>query len=112
LNCVLRFFSYSESGIDPLMQQSAADLRAGVAFAPAGRGEPEPEELDFYFCDGLQKFQFSFSPRCDSSERLEKLCRLWEEHLSSLVEQPGRKPDDSCEIQYAESIWERIERYS
>jgi hypothetical protein len=65
----------------------------------------------FYFCDGLQSFQFKFSPRGESSEVLERLCGDWEVPLNALVDQEGCHPEGSCEVVYGESLLERLERY-
>lgn len=111
LRCSMRFFFAANTPLLELMDRTTKVLSEGIAFEPCSRGESEPEELDFWFCNGFQTFQFSFSPRLRQASRLEEVCCLWRKMLEPLARQIGVTPDDNCNVDYAESIWERIAKY-
>ncbi len=111
LACTIRFFRGLDEPITRLMRQTTDSLSRGAGFEPCDRGEAEPEDLDFFFCDGFQTCQLSFSPRSHRSIRLEEVCRLWNDYLRTLDGQVGEVPDGTCVVNYRDSIWERIESY-
>lgn len=111
LRCSMRFFSGSDNPLDDLMDRTTRVLSEGIAFESCSRGDSEPEEVDFWFCNGFQSFHFSYSPRLRQSSKLEEVCYLWREKLETLARDVGVMPDDQCSVGYAESIWERIGRY-
>lgn len=111
LACTIRFFRGLDEPINRLMRRTTDSLSKGVGCEPCDGGEGAPDELDFFFCDGFQTCQFSYSPKSHRSIRLEELCRLWNDYLRSLDGERGEIPDDRCVVDYRDSIWERIDSY-
>jgi hypothetical protein len=111
LTCTIRFFRSVDESIAHLMQQTTDILSEGAGFVPCERGKDEPEDLGFFFSNGLQTFKWSYWPRSHKNDRLEEVCRLWHDFFHTLDGQVGEVADDGCIVDYENSIWERLATY-
>ncbi|MSR60710.1 MAG: hypothetical protein EXS05_24235 [Planctomycetaceae bacterium] len=111
LECEIRFFSSQVMPVSQLVEQTAAALSAGIGFESQERVD-QGGEIEFRFRREMRNYAFAWFPAICVCPRLERLIARWREFFDGAGKVIDQAPDSRCTVEYRQSVWERLERYS